>query len=61
MGAVSSTSDILLAHPHFMGRFLADEGIGDVAESTLDGLPVRDESLPVLRLGESKIPARLRR
>src|SRR5262249_43106620 len=48
---------VLLAHPDLMELFVADQGVGDVAESTLDGLPVGDERLLVLRLGESKISA----
>ena len=41
-----------------MEFLIADQRIGDVAESALNGLPVSDQSLLVLRLSQLQIPAK---
>src|SRR5207253_10893348 len=57
-GFLQVLDGIFLADPHLMEFFVADQRIGHVAERALNGLPVRNQSLLVLRLGHLQIPAK---
>ena len=49
---------VLRAQPDLMELFITDQRVGDISESTLDGLPVHDQSLLFLGFGQSQIPAK---
>ena len=48
-------NSLLLANAHFMELFIPDQRVGNLAESTLDGLSVEEERLLILGLGESQV------
>jgi hypothetical protein len=50
-GFLQVSNGILLANTDLMEFLIANERIGHVAEGALNGLPVRDQNLLVLRFG----------
>src|SRR6266567_1262868 len=57
-GFLQVLDGILLANPHLMEFFVADQRVGYIAERPLNGLAVRNQSLLMLRLGRAQISAK---